>query len=428
MSKRFFISHSSVDKPLALQLKTKLEDDAWVDLHEIDVGDLLLTQITAGIEDATDFVLLWSSASASSSWVQFEFHMAFARWIQKQAIALRIVRLDDTPVPLYFEPFLQGRGSTDASNIADLLGGDAPRAVAHRTFFNRNAEVGAIEDALYSPSVSSIWICGMGGMGKRALAREAVNRVTSGTGASRHVLVTPGVAEPELHLLIASAVGVQPLDDSAELATINNATSDMISQFMGTGGIWIFEEAEHWLEDDASFGRVAVQALQGIMHNSTDWTGRLAIFTSRRRPRVEGIWSEAISTIYLNGLAPRHAVPLIRDRGGSGSEEDLLLLSKELDGHPLALEIIAPQLPVAQDAVIAHRYSVATDLIDPTRYSGHAWRALELLALVDGPLSLEDLAENLSWTSVQVQEAVAEASSFGLTDYSDLGYIFFTRY
>lgn len=66
MSKRFFISHAGPDKPLAIDLKALLEDDAWVDLHEIDLGDVLWHEISDGIEAATDFVLLWSAASARS--------------------------------------------------------------------------------------------------------------------------------------------------------------------------------------------------------------------------------------------------------------------------------------------------------------------------------------------------------------------------
>ncbi|TFI50624.1 toll/interleukin-1 receptor domain-containing protein [Micrococcus endophyticus] len=122
-TKRYFISHAGADKPLALELKAALGDDAWVDLHEIDVGQLLLHEISAGIEASTDFVLLWSRASSESRWVQFETTMAFTRWLEDSAIALRIVCLDSTPVPLHFRPFLQARTTTTPAEIASLLGG-----------------------------------------------------------------------------------------------------------------------------------------------------------------------------------------------------------------------------------------------------------------------------------------------------------------
>jgi hypothetical protein len=72
--KRFFIAHSSRQKDFALALREALEEDAWIDLHEIDVGDILLEEIAAGIEAASDFVLLWTRDSASSRWVKYESH------------------------------------------------------------------------------------------------------------------------------------------------------------------------------------------------------------------------------------------------------------------------------------------------------------------------------------------------------------------
>src|SRR5262249_3094686 len=138
MAKRYFISHASADKPVALALKDRLAGDAWVDLHEIDVGDLLLDEISAGIDGATDLVLRWSEPSAASKWVRFELHMAFIRWLEDSAVAIRVVCLDATPVPLYLRPFLQARGKTNPEEIADVLIVGTPPPVTRRAFLNRN--------------------------------------------------------------------------------------------------------------------------------------------------------------------------------------------------------------------------------------------------------------------------------------------------
>src|SRR5215213_5969627 len=76
-ARRYFVSHSSRDKEFALALADALDGEAWIDPHEIEIGDVLLDQIAAGIEAATEFVLLWSANSAGSRWVRFAFHMAF---------------------------------------------------------------------------------------------------------------------------------------------------------------------------------------------------------------------------------------------------------------------------------------------------------------------------------------------------------------
>ncbi len=70
-TKRFFIAHSSKQKSFAKDLGEALEGDAWIDLHEIDVGDILLEEVAAGIEAASDFVLLWTHDSANSPWVKY---------------------------------------------------------------------------------------------------------------------------------------------------------------------------------------------------------------------------------------------------------------------------------------------------------------------------------------------------------------------
>lgn len=69
--RRYFISHAAADKDFAIGIESALkEGHAWVDLFEISVGDVLLEEISAGIEAATDFVLVWSKESAASRWVQ----------------------------------------------------------------------------------------------------------------------------------------------------------------------------------------------------------------------------------------------------------------------------------------------------------------------------------------------------------------------
>lgn len=254
--KRFFISHASVDKPLALAVKEELAGDAWVDLHEIDIGDLLLSEISAGIEAASDFVLLWSAASSRSRWVNFELHMAFVRYLEDQAIAIKVVTLDDTPVPLHLRPFLQARKPGSATALARAISALPAPAVARRLFLNRNQEVGRIEDALYSNEVAFLWLCGVPGVGKRSLAREATSRVTAGVGVVKSIRVTAGVSEPELDLLVASALGLEASDPELPPDRVLLVACGRVRDFAASGGVWLFEDAEHWLNDDGRPGRV----------------------------------------------------------------------------------------------------------------------------------------------------------------------------
>lgn len=419
MTKRFFISHASSEKPIALELKSMLDGDAWVDLHEIDVGDLLLEEISSGIEEATDFVLLWSATSAASKWVSFELHMAFIRWLEDNAVAIRVICLDATRVPLYLRPFLQARGKTSSNEIAEVLLGANPARSARRVFFNRNAEIGRLEEALYSPDQTAAFICGMPGSGKRTLAREALNRLTVGSGTTRRIAVTAGTAEPELNLLVTRALGLPPEAEQATGEAILGATCDHIESFTREGGVWVFEDVEHWLEEDGSPGRILRRLLATITKPS-DRVSQLVIFTSRRRPVLRG-FDDSVDAFFLTGLAKQHAIPLLRAQGAVGDENELGIVAEELDGHPLALEVVAPRLPLPATALREQRHAIATDLVDPNAVSDPAWRLLEALALVDGPVPAEDLASFLELSAEDMQNAIAQAVQYSLVANSDEG-------
>ncbi|GGK95320.1 hypothetical protein GCM10009769_11750 [Curtobacterium luteum] len=419
VSKRFFISHASPEKHVALELKAKLDGDAWVDLHEIDLGDLLLEEISSGSEEATDFVLLWSATSAASRWVSFELHMAFIRWLEDNAVAIRIICLDDTKVPLYLRPFLQARGKRSAEEIAAVLMGTVPPKTARRVFFNRNTEIGRIEEALYSPDRAAAFICGMPGSGKRSLAREALSRLTVGSGTIRRVSVTAGTAEPELNLLVTSALGLPPAAENTSPEDVMKATDDLMGSFMDEGGIWVFEDVEHWLEEDGVPGRILANLLATITRAS-DWVSRLVIFTTRRRPTLHDL-EDSVDAFFLTGLAKQHAIPLLRAQGAVGEESELGVVAEELDGHPLALEVVAPRLPLPAAALREQRHTIATDLVDPNAVSATAWRLLEALALVDGPVPAEDLASFLRLSADDMQDAIAQAVQYSLVANSDEG-------
>lgn len=407
-----------MDKPLALELKHALDGDAWVDLHEIDLGDILLEQISTGIENATDLVLLWSAASAGSRWVQFELHMAFIRWLEDSAIAIRVVRMDETPVPLYLRPFLQARGAVDATSIAASLVRSVPAPRPRRTFVNRSTEIEKIEEAIYSERTAALFLCGLPGVGKRSLVREALLRLTVGTNASHTLAISAGTAEAELNLMVSSSLGVEPSDPDSSIDEIMAHTLQQISDFSGQGGIWVFEGAEHWLSEEGTFGRILQQVIDGA--RTREAYNNLIVFTSRRRPRVQGSDLQ-IESVFLNGLKSPHGVALLRNLGATGDETQLAEVVKILDGHPLALEVVAPRLPMTASDLVEQRHAIATDLVDPSAIASTTWLLLEVLALADGPLSGAGLANLIEVESKGLLDAVSEASNFSLVSYDPSG-------
>ena len=56
-----FISHSTKDKPLVLQIAERLrKENVWVDTWDMEVGDLLAEEIEKGIDTAKNFLVILS--------------------------------------------------------------------------------------------------------------------------------------------------------------------------------------------------------------------------------------------------------------------------------------------------------------------------------------------------------------------------------
>jgi hypothetical protein len=103
---RAFLSHSSLDKAIVIDVQKGLEaESTWLDRAEIEWGEMFLERIAEGVASATDFVLFWSKNASKSEWVRLEVNMAFLQALRRKAIRLRVVALDDTPLPLYLEPY-----------------------------------------------------------------------------------------------------------------------------------------------------------------------------------------------------------------------------------------------------------------------------------------------------------------------------------
>ena len=76
---KIFLSHSSVDKPLAEKIYTKLRDmgvSVWIDKLEMQPGDHLTDEIRQGIKEADFLIILVTENSNKSTWVAEEISIA----------------------------------------------------------------------------------------------------------------------------------------------------------------------------------------------------------------------------------------------------------------------------------------------------------------------------------------------------------------
>lgn len=421
--RRYFISHTGADKQFAIALRDALEGPAWVDLFEISVGDVLLDRIAEGIENATDFVLLWSAASAASKWVRFEFHMAFIRHLEDNAIAIRILCLDDTPVPLPFRPFLQGRDVKTVEEATLLLTGAAPRAPVLRAFVNRNSEIDAVESALYAPRVGHLWLWGMNGVGKRSVAREALRRIVGDPTKTLMVEIRAGTRFAELDLLLAAALGSEPPPAESDEDQARGRVETAVEEFASVGGIWVFAEAQHWLEEDGTPGLVLASVLAALTRAGTAQSGRTALFTTSKRASLSGDAAAEFEAVHMRGLRANFGVALLRARGADAPDETLRHATEQLDGHPLALEIVAQDLPQDDAEWEDFRARAATGVVSDLRLDDSTSALLERVAAVDGPLPAQDYAEHLGLDDAALQQAVETATAYSLVEPDRGGYL-----
>jgi len=64
---RIFLSYSGHDAAIVTEVWERLGPQVtWLDKADIDLGDIILEKIAAGIEEATDLLLFWSKRAQAN--------------------------------------------------------------------------------------------------------------------------------------------------------------------------------------------------------------------------------------------------------------------------------------------------------------------------------------------------------------------------
>ena len=154
---RAFFSYSTADRHFVDAVYNALEPDCvWIDKAEIEWGQRFLDSIVEGIKQASDFVLFWSRSSACSDWVKLETNMAFVQALKRHAIRIRVVRLDQTKLPLHLEIFQYLSVTSSSDSIGTVVSelkavlAQPSRGARHR-FLNRNSELERVEEMINDP-------------------------------------------------------------------------------------------------------------------------------------------------------------------------------------------------------------------------------------------------------------------------------------
>ena len=426
---RAFLSHSSVNKDIVIGVHKQLEKDStWLDRAEIEWGEMFLGRIADGIKSATDFVLFWSKPASTSEWVRLEINMAFVQALRRKAIRFRVVLLDDTPLPLYLQPFHVFSVIGSASPVTDILEKLRPilnepiRAVRSK-FVNRHDEIEKIEAAVDDPDFRMVWAFGFTGVGKFSVIDEALRRIFEGVSIIR-VDVGQGTGFVELALTLSGLVLHESLAVGLGHAEIEHKIRLCVETLAKDGQLLILTNVQHWLDEDGE-PEEPLAFLLKVFSEVAPLVSRPVFLTSTRRPSISAEILKQLALFRVSGLNDEHVAALVRNwyfaiNGKELSLEDSNRIASQLYGHPVAARLVAGLLgdhsvdflEQYPRELVALRRDLARTLLRDLKLSAAAERLMETLALAGVGLPASVLAAGS--TEDEFQQAISQCASAGL--------------
>lgn len=426
-----FLSHSSKDKVLVTKIFENLGRDAtWIDRAEIEWGDLFLEKIAKGVEEASDFVLFWSSSSKESQWVRLELHMAFIQMLSEKAIRLRVVVLDETHLPLYLKPFhfldasgFENPANTITARLKSVL--EEPQSAERARFLNRNQEIGRIEQAIDDPQTYFISLFGFQGIGKKSLSQESLKRLFEGVEFIS-IDVSSGTDLTELALRLNASIRNTIIEEKLPVDKLREEIALSIETLAKTGRFLCFWNTQHWLNEDAEPVSPFTDVLE-IIKKIPAYLTKPIISTSTRRISISAEQADGIFPVHIGGLKPDHIATLIRLRynvveGKELHPERALELAKHLHGHPVAAKLAAGL--IGQGGVdflleyprelIHLRRDLARQLLSDISFSEETTKLLECLSVLQVPLPASVIQKATQLSEEEFLDSVKQASEVGV--------------
>jgi tetratricopeptide (TPR) repeat protein len=427
---RAFLSHSSADKELVIAVQAEFEaDSTWLDRAEIEWGELFLEKLADGIAGSTDFVLFWSAAAARSEWVRIEINMAFIQALRRKAIRLRVVMLDDTPLPLYLEPYHVLSVSGSASPAADVVKHllpvlTEPVRSARSPFVNRHEDIGRIEAAVDDSEVRVVWILGFSGIGKTSLVQEGLSRIFVGANIA-HLQIGQGTGFVELALELRALSRRDILPEGLRQEQIEGDIRLSVELLAKNEQLLVLSNVQYWLSEDSE-PEGPLPLLLSTAADLTAFAKRPMFLTSTRRPTISAAALSRQLLFRIAGLKDEHVATLVRNwyfsiYGRELTAENAKRIAPKLYGHPVAARLVAGLLgdrtvdfleAYPQEIIALHR-DLARVLLQGLKLTPEAERLMELLALAGVPLPASIIV-SAGFSEDEFQRAVAICADAGL--------------
>ncbi|MCY3895776.1 MAG: TIR domain-containing protein [Chloroflexi bacterium] len=428
---RLFLSHSSTDRGLVQRVHDSLGADvAWLDIAEIEWGDLFLDRINNAVQKCTHFVLFWSRHSATSNWVRLELHMAFIRMMEENAIRLLVIRLDSAGLPLHLTPYQHldvSNSSQPEARIIEAIKNitDIPQRVMRNRFLNRSDELSRMELALDDRDTNVIVFTGFAGIGKQSLAREGLRRFYQGAQAV-FVDATEGTGITELALYLNALARKRSLDENLSVEELRNELQLSIESIARSNSFLLITNIQHWLDND----RRPIEPLATILKiipSIPHFTRHPCLLTSTRRLSMSQRRQPNITEIWLDGLPNASIATLVMhwyelNTGNQLDQEHADLVAQQAYGHPIAAKLAAglvaqygatylqehPKEYVSLRRDLANALLLDFDLLDSTSV------LMKALAAAGVPLPSAILESTVEGDNERFHAAISQATAAGL--------------
>ena len=364
-----------------------------------------------------------------SEWVRLEINMAFIQALRRKAIRLRIVLLDDTPLPLYLRPYQVFSVAASASPVADVLQKLRPllrepvRSVRSK-FVNRHDEIAKIEAAIDDPDFRVVWAFGFTGVGKVSVIEEALSRIFEGVSVVR-LDVGQGTGFVELALALSGSVLHDSLPEGLDRSEIEHRIRLCVETIAKEGRLLVLSNVQHWLDEDGG-PQGPLPFLLMIVDGLASLAGRPIFLTSTRRPTLSVETLKRLALFSIPGLKDEHIAALVRNWYFAIHDKELRVedssrIAPRLYGHPVAARLVAGLLgdhsvdflEQYPRELVALRRDLARVLLRDLKLSPAAERLMEILALAGVGLPASVLVA-IGSSEEEFQQAVAQCASAGL--------------
>jgi len=423
-----FLSHSSADESLALAVADKLRGvGVWVDLWNLDAGDLLPSKIAESIYASKWFVLIASHKAVSSRWIKYELNMAIIKWIEDSDYRIVVARVDDCEVPKELSPFVYvntpKKPSASAEQILNIITSEKIErrkgiTTGRRNIVDRFDEIAAIETSAHEGK-AFIYLWGLYGIGKTTVVERAATEIF-GMQLARFML-TEGHGLLRLALELAAHAGRElPRPQASENDLIGSAL-ESIDKLVATNRVILFDDFEFTLTEEGELSPYIQKLFDAFISR-----GKIEapiFICSTQQPKLPITHHKHAQIIRVNQLRDRDLLfcfenwlQVAQPDGQTYKRVQLEQIVPNLYGYPLGAKLASYLVVTHSPEYLLKEVRYFTDLridlakqllgrirtgLDPLQMN-----CLQALSLVDEGVLLSELADVLEADIEDVRRAI----------------------